>query len=197
EAVKHRQEIFGKANYLKSRALRERALARAIQENKPLQPLYDSSTGEQFYSVWQITDKPVRDEAFASLRQAAYRLVDDAEVQKETLRAELMAEPFGYHRNWTNVERLCRNLPALKSDLLRVYVQLAQFELEQPQTGAKATSATPTPSEKRSRRRVLEARKYLDEAKRAPKSELARWRILQLQARVALWLSEDAARLRD
>src|SRR5262249_11748844 len=77
---------------------------------------------------------------------------------------------------------------------LRANVQLAQFELEQPQTGSKRTSAAPTPAEKRKRKRVLEARKYLDEADKAPKHELARLRILQLPARIASWLRDDYAR---
>ncbi|MBI1915253.1 MAG: tetratricopeptide repeat protein [Planctomycetes bacterium] len=194
EAVKRRLELFGRANWLKTRALRDRAVARALQDGKPLPELYDASTGEMFYSVWQIPEKGTRDEALDCLRQAAFRLLEDAEVQKETLRAELMAESAGYRRNWTRVERLSRNLLALKADLLRVNVQLAQFELEQPQTGPKATSSAPLPPEKRSRKRVLEARKHLDEAKRAPQHELSRWRILHLEAQVARWLRDDYAR---
>lgn len=179
--------LQGRACWVKCRALRDHYYAKGIAENKPLLESQDAVTGEKFHTILLIPDSQARNEAYDCLRQAGLRLTDDREVQKEALRAEVMMPVL----NWDTLEKLARqNLKLNARDLWSNYL-LARFEFEQPAADPRTGTAGPTPSNKRSRDRVLQAREYVQRLKEIDNYPL--WRTLHLEAQIAEWLRDDAA----
>jgi tetratricopeptide (TPR) repeat protein len=179
--------LQGRACWVKCRALRDHYYAKGTAESKPLPESQDAITGEKFHSVLLIPDSQARNEAYDCLRQAGLRLTDDRDVQKEALRAEVMMPVL----NWDTLEKLARqNLKLNSKDLWSNYL-LARFEFEQPAADPKSGTAGPTPSNKRSRDRVLQAREYIQRLKEIDNYPL--WRTLHLEAQITEWLRDDAA----
>jgi predicted Zn-dependent protease len=181
------QQQEGEAFWLKARALRDLAYAKAIQERKPITELTDTATGEKYRSLIQIPDADIRGEALTCLRQAAVRLTQSLDVQKELLRTEMSLQPL----IWGNAERAARNVFQLNArDPWALYV-LARYDYEQPPTDAKETGPGQLPLEKRSRERMLKSRDYLIQLKST--GNYALWRTLYLEAELDQWFAQDAA----
>ncbi len=179
-ADRSRQE--GQALRLRARVLRDLCFARGLADGSPLSEWRDNITGEQFRSYWAIHDNRLREEVIGYLRQAGQRLTDDAEVQKETLRAESMY-PFP---DWDRVEKQAQQVLQLDPKDTRALYLLAHFEFEQP------GPPNPTPPARRDRERVLRAREHVRVLKETDHYPL--WRTLLLEAEIAQWLRDDAAR---
>jgi tetratricopeptide (TPR) repeat protein len=176
------QELEGQAYWLRARALRDRAFAQALHDQKPIDEFTDASTAEKFRGVVQIPDSETRNEAITCVRQAAVRLPQSAEVQKEALRTELSLQPM----QWDLVQLLARNVDQLNPKDARALYVLAREEYEQPATDRKGGVMASTPPEKRSRERMLKARDYLAQLKGVENYPL--WRTLHLEALVDEWL---------
>src|SRR5262249_14507769 len=152
EAVQRRNGQAGRAFWVKARALRDFAFARALQDGKPLPDTPDTTTGETFRSLALIPDGQAFAEALRRLRRAAEVLPEDAAVQKEALRAELTLPARRLAPGWPFVERVCGNILALDEKDPRANYQLALFHFEQPQVDARDRSVAPTPAAKRSQK---------------------------------------------
>jgi tetratricopeptide (TPR) repeat protein len=187
DTLAHLNGLKGQACWVKARAIRDLYFVKAVMEGKPLVESVDSLTGEKFRSVLPIPDREARREAYGCLREAALRLTDDREVQKDALRTEVQMPVL----NWDTVEKLARqNLKLNAQDLWATYL-LARFEFEQPAADPRTGMAGPTPSNKRSRDRMLQAREYIQRLKEIENYPL--WRTLHLEAQIAEWLRDDAA----
>ncbi len=174
------------ARWLKARALRDAAYARAAAENNPLPLTPDAAAGSSFRDIVQIRDPKVRQEAVQCLELAATSL-EDISVQRMALQLALRREPLA----WANVQRLAQNLVRLDPKDSRAYYLLARFDYEQPRAN-KGNVIVPVPPQDRSRARVLDAREHLHNAKKAPNYQI--WRTLHLEAQIHQWLMWQYAR---
>lgn len=191
DAVNKRMALVARGLWLKARAMRDLAFARALADGKPLKETLDSSTGEMYRSVMAVPDGKARQEAFVCLRRAGFLLSGHPEVQKEALRAELSLPT----RNWPVIERFTKNILLIDATDARSHLLLAQHEFEQPRAEARGQLAVPTPPDKRSRSRVLKAREHLDKAKEGGSYPV--WRTLHLEAQLTRWLRDDYRAKRD
>lgn len=184
-------EQQGRALWLKATAMRDRAFARAASEGSPLKETPDTTLNVNFRSVLSIPDPKERGEAVVCLRRAAMILSGAIDVQREALRTETMITPV----SWTFVERFARQELAeaekKQEDGTRPLYQLALFNYEQPEIDAKGVQRGPKPMDKRSEKRMYEAREYLDKLKKSPNARY--WRNADLDAQVTLWLRDNAA----
>ncbi len=190
------QEQLGQAFWIRARAVRDHAFAKAEADGKPLPLTDDSTTGEDFRNFFAIPTKEDRDEATASLRNAAHLLTKNVEVQREVLRLEVQPEPM----RWDLVERFADNLVnKLNQNDLRAYYMLARHEFEQhvlqedPITRQRGFA--PLPADKRNRDRVLKARGYLNKLKELETKPF--WRTTALEGQMRLWLRNEHIRFKD
>ncbi len=176
QAAERLEQVEGNILWLKMRALRDLFVAKGMVEGHPLPQAIDSITGAKFYSVLAIPEDQARQEAFASLREAARRLNRDAEVQRQVLLTELMLPV----PDWKVIENTSRQALQLNAEDPWALYLLARIEFEQlPSTG------------RRSRSRVVQARQYIKQLKDSGNYPL--WRTLYLEAQIAQWFLDSAA----
>jgi tetratricopeptide (TPR) repeat protein len=178
-------QLEGQALWLKCRALRDTFFAKAIVEGHPLPEATDSIGGGTFRSVLSIPDNQARQEAFLCLRESARRLTGDAEVQRQALLTELMLPAL----DWNVIEKTARQVLQIDAkDPWALYL-LARFDFEQPTIDGRSLAAA---KGKRSRERIQQARLHIKQLKDTNNYPL--WRTLYLEAEIAQWLREDAAK---
>ena len=168
--------LASKLNWVKARAIREMAYAKAQADGKPLQMSTDSSTNEQFRTYFAIPEPDVRMDAINSLRNATLKLSDQPEVVKEALRVELSLQPL----IWQFAEKLCRDAVKLNEKDARAHYFLALFEFEQPILASNVS----TPADKRDATRVDKAREHLEKARA---NGAPYWRVAGLEAAMLQW----------
>jgi Tfp pilus assembly protein PilF len=178
----------GRACWLKARALRDQAFAKALASRQPLNLSEDTTTGVKFRHVLAIPDPQARTEAVGCLRQAALRLDEDIDVQQDALRTETTLQPL----EWQLVERFSRNLVKLDPSNGRALYMLARFEFEQPARDARTGTFVPRLPEKRGSSRVVLALEHLNQLKKTKAYPV--WRTLHLEAQVHSWLRDSYAR---
>ena len=179
--------LAARALWLKSRALRDRAYAKAAAEGKPISEITDTTMGGTFRSVLSIPDAKDRNEAMRCLREAAVRLPNEAEIQRDALRAETMLGVV----NWRLVELFSKQMLHIEEDDTRGLHQMALFHYEQAPIDAKGRQGPPLPLEKRSASRMKEARGFVEKAQKTKDAKY--WRLAELEGRVTRWLRDHFA----
>src|SRR5262249_51411912 len=118
----------GQCFWLLARALRDRAYAQAMADQKPLQVVDDTSTGEKYRDFYRIPEPEDRQLALISVGYAA-GLLDDPEITKSALRIELVNPAL----QWEKIDNLAQQ--TLKHDPkdARAQYLLARYEFEQPE----------------------------------------------------------------
>src|SRR5262249_49258146 len=149
-----------------------------------IKPTIDSTTGQSFRAIVSMRDFEREAEAKSSLIHAALRLKDNADVQTETLRMVVMHTPT----NVALLEKICLQMVAIDAQDTRANYQLANYHYEQPAQDAKGGQGPPLPLDKRSLKRMLEARTYLEATKKSTHNRY--WRTTDLEVRIALWLRD-------
>jgi hypothetical protein len=181
EKAERRVLLSGLGYWLKARALRDRAYAQGLVDNKPVREVDDTTSGEKFRSVLRIPDAEDRGEAVECLIQAADRLNGMKDVQQQALRTATMLS------NWVLIDRYARAMLDLDDMDTRANMQLALFDYEQPRIDASGNQVGGTsPPEKRSARRMLEARTHLEDARKTKNYKF--WRGADLDAKITSWL---------
>jgi Tfp pilus assembly protein PilF len=192
QAIEADQKLQAQAFWLRAQALRGAALANAMLHAQPLPNNVEGGEGfdvariDRVPVTW-IPDAEMQKEALFSLRMAALRLVDDAEVQRTALRSEALYPLEQW--NWDLMSQTAQNLLKLDpKDGLALYV-MARYEFEQPPPRPKGSRAPsqPTPPGQRRKDRVDKALEYLARIKEV-ESPLPRWRTLLLEAQIRQWL---------
>lgn len=180
--------IAWKVLYLKARALRDKHYALAAAAGTPLPLTMDTVTGEKYRNVLAIREPAERDEAVGSLRGAATLFpVNDFDVQFDGLRLALVTTPI----EWNLVERHSKAILALQPENSRAKYYLAKIEFEQPDL----RTNLPTPPAKRSRERVKQAGRLIEEVGADPQFPV--WRTEHLRASVLYWLVKNATSPRE
>jgi hypothetical protein len=180
EAVNH---LAGELLWVRARAVRDRAFARAAAAGKPIPTTPDSTYRSQFRSFFAIPDEAERKEALNALLAAPRWAAPNPELLKEALRAVAMVRPLP----WPEVERLAKPLLELQPDEPRARWLLADYEFEQPS----GTPPAPTPDDRKSRARVAAAWEHLTRAKASGSSPY--WRTAALEARILKWWAAHGA----
>ena len=180
------QALQGRIMWVKARAIRDRAYAKAQGENKPLPDVHDPQYNETYHTFTAIPDDEARQDARTALRIASTRLGTDTnfakDVLKEAIRSELSYTPI----DWGFVEPLLRKAIELNPKDARAQYYLARFEYDQPGDDR----ATPLPLDRRAADRIDRARDYLAAAKQAGSPY---WRTIGLEAEVLAWPLRTAA----
>lgn len=184
EAKKIPQEealaLRGQILWVKARALRDQAYAKAQADGKPLPEPADPQYNETFRTFAAISDAEAQTAARNSLRGAYVSTAADAElnkqVLKELLRFELVLTPI----DWKFVEPALRKAVELSPDEARANYYLARHEYEQPDeaTGAPAALA------RRTAERMDKARDHLAAARRG---KAPFWRTTGLEVEILDW----------
>jgi predicted Zn-dependent protease len=167
--------------WVKARAMRDHAYAKAQLDGKPLNDVPDPQYRETFRPFGLIPDEKVREEAINALFHAA-RQTSDPEILKEAIRSDLVLG----QRNWHLAEPLLRAAVKLDPKDARSHYYLARYEYDQPQ----ADNMTPTPGDKKSSERVELARDHLAAAKA---NGSPYWRTVGLEAEILNWSVQTAA----
>jgi tetratricopeptide (TPR) repeat protein len=184
------QRMLGQAYWLKHRALKARAFTKLLIDGSPLPAFEGQAEGTPDVvltklSVLRVPDDPVRREALACLREAAYRLPTQADVLRDAVATEVQVEPL----QWNFIHAFATTLLELDPQDERARYLAARLEYEQPiaaQTGAGEVTA-PMPAAKRSRERMLKGLEHL--AKLRASEQPARWRTSYLEAQIHAWLA--------
>jgi predicted Zn-dependent protease len=190
EEAKQNDALAAKIFWLRARAVRDHAYARAMSEQKPLPELPDLSTGETYRNFLAVQDPEGRRDMRSWLLQAAAYDPTNAEVLKNALRTELTAST---QVPWDSVEPLARNIIKLNPKDTRAQYLLARYDFEQPQQ-KKDGHFEPTAPEKRVTSRVLQAREHLALSKESGNYPL--WRTLYLDAALHQWFANHAATIK-
>ncbi len=164
--------ITAEAFWLRARALRDRAYARAAREGKPLPEGDDSVTGQKFRAIKFIPDGETFNEAVGSIRLAARSLPENLELQEEALRSEL----FLSNLDPSHIGVFSRNIIARDPTNARARYMLARLEFDQP-------------PDRRQRSHALEALKHLDKLKEGKEYPL--WRTAGLEVQIRRWLEGE------
>lgn len=169
------KSLNGKIMWVKARAIRDFAFAKAHSDGKPIQEDPDPQYNEQFRSFGRIPDIDARIDSITAVRVAGELLgADDPDVLKEALRYELTVSAI----QWKIAEPLLRQ--AVKkpdSKDARAHYYLALYEFSQP-------DAPVASDEKKTGERVERARKHLEAAKQ---NGSAYWRTIGLEAEILEW----------
>jgi predicted Zn-dependent protease len=185
---------MGKILWIKARAIRDWAYAKAHADGKPLVEPNDPDLKETYRSFVLIPDGANGDnrdriEALLSLRGAAELLPDDPEVNKDAIRVEVLRQPI----EWKVTEPLLRKAVQLNPKDPRAQFFLARYEFEQPGD----TTIVPVPTQRHQRGwRELMANKSAERMTKANEHrELAQkngarfWRSEGLKAEILYWTS--------
>lgn len=185
-----------KIMWIKARALRDRAYAKAHADGKPLIEPVDTQAGETVghRSFLVLPDAETRNEAIPALREAAdliptsepYRQLCQ-DIVRESMRVEITLSPI----QWQFAERILRKAAELNPRDPRAQYFLARFEFDQP-TG---NAAYPNPDDrklrgwveamaKKSTERVNKAKEHL---KLAREAKAHYWRTTGLEAEILYW----------
>jgi predicted Zn-dependent protease len=180
--------LEGLAYWLKLKGLRARVAAKLRSEGKEL-PAVDGARPNQpreYFSRLlpsRLPDEAARAEALWCLRQAALRLTDVEEVQRDAVNQEMQLEP----KHWPIAQLAAESLLKFQPQDERAHYILARFHFEQPQPMDGSAPAAPMPPAKRSQQRMQKALQHLAAVKETEKP--ARWRTLHLDAEVHHWLA--------
>jgi predicted Zn-dependent protease len=185
---------MGKILWIKARAIRDWAYAKAHAEGKPLVELTDPDLKETYRSFVLIPDAANGDnrdraEALLSLRGAAELLPDDPEVNKDAIRVEVLRNPI----EWKVTEPLLRKAVQLNPKDPRAQFFLARYEFEQP--GDTTTLPITTQRHMRGWREVMANKSAERMAKANEHRDLAQkngarfWRCEGLKAEILYWTS--------
>lgn len=174
----------GLAYWVKARAVRDRAYAKAASAGKPIPDALDTTTRERYRPFTAIPDD-ARKEAIQSLDAAMARLPGHPDVVRDVLRFHLVRDPIP----WSAVIPLARLTLEKAPDDARANYLLARVEFEQFDD-----KGQPTAAEKRDPARVLAAQRYLAASKKSGKFPL--WRTLDLEASILTWLATAPAEKR-
>ncbi len=169
------KDLQAKIMWIKARALRDQAYAKAQTDGKPLPDVPDPQYNETFRMFGAIPDDEARNDAVNALRTAV-KFSADPEVMKEALRFELVQSPI----QWNVAETILRKALEQNPKDQRVNFYLARFEFEQPGDD----NATPTPAHLRNQERIDRSRDYLKAAK---ENGIPFWRAVGLEAEVLNW----------
>jgi predicted Zn-dependent protease len=183
--------LEARALWLKARALRDRAFARAAAEGDPIRETTDGTLGGTFRSMLAIKDGSDRAEALRCLRMAALRLPRQEEVQLEAIRVESMLNPV----NWRIMEQICKNSLEINENDGRALYLLAQMHYDQAPIDARGSQGAPPPLEKRSPKRMKESRDLLEKAQKDPNAKY--WRVTEMMARINRWMRDYGAQKPD
>jgi tetratricopeptide (TPR) repeat protein len=175
--------LEGRCQWLRMKALRDLAYARAANDRTTLAAIEDSTTGERFPHPVRIPDLAQRQDALAALYRAAQLMPENLEVQKESLRTRLMIPPV----HWPSVVAAARNVRAIEPRDFRAGYALARFEFEQFDA-----PGTPTPPERRDFERIAKSREILAEACSVEGYPI--WRAIHLDAQITTWLRDHYLR---
>ena len=175
------KSLQGRIMWVKARAIRDQAYARGQADGKPLTDIPDQQYGETYRATGMIPDPEARAEAIAAMRGAADLLRTDPEINKETLRCELILQPM----HWGVTETLLRTAIELNPNDARARYYLARFEFDQPIAG----TVIPTPGAKKMGDRVDLAREHLAVAKQNGSPP---WRTTGLEAEILDWQLRSA-----
>jgi hypothetical protein len=191
--------LRGTAYWVKARALRDRAFARALAGGNPLPETLDSSTKELYRNYLAIPDEAERKAATTALDEAYVRAPAHPDIVKDVLRVRLSFE----NPRWSAVATLAKATLHTTPDDSRANYLLARIEFEQFDE-----KNLPIAPEKRKADRVLKAKSYLEASKTSGNYPL--WRTLDLDVRITRWLlaqpaadrpgfdaAAETARLRD
>lgn len=184
------KRTVGMVNWLKARAIRDHAYAKAQADGKAIPEAPDPQYNETFRAIPLIPDAEARVEAIVAVRTAAGVLSADPqtskdllkEILKESLRVELVLAPI----QWKFAEPFLRKSLELSPDDARTHYYLARFEFDQPFD----ESGVPTPATKKSTDRVDRAREHLVGARKSPAQF---WRSVGLEAEILDWAVDTAA----
>jgi predicted Zn-dependent protease len=186
------ERLRGQMYWLKARALRDRAYAKAKAEGKEKELIesLDTTTNEKYRNYFHIPDRKEQVEALSALRAAADLLPNEPELNKEITRVEISINPV----NWKSAEPILRNTIRLNSDidkqkpreLSRAHYFLAKYYFEQP---TESLGWYPTPPDKREHGKITEAKTHLEAAK---KYGAPYWRTAHLEADILGWELMDA-----
>jgi tetratricopeptide (TPR) repeat protein len=176
--------IEGLGLWLKTRALRDEAFALAMEKGEPYPETPDPVSGKSFRSILYIPDPQLSLNVRAFLDKASELVKDD----RELLRQALLTETILPVHNWGKIEKIARAMLQLDpNDPWALYL-LARIDYDQPLAYGRAEHRTP--EDKRSRERVLQARRYIERLKSLDNYPL--WRTLFLEAEIANWLRDAA-----
>lgn len=175
-------------NWVRARAIRDKAYAKAKADGTPLKENQDTTTNEAYRNYYLIPDAKELQDAFNSLRNAAASgvLNDNAEFLKDVTRVALQLQPI----DWGFAEPILRSAVKLNPKDPRANYFLALYEFEQPPVGG----GLPTAPEQRDRQRVAEAARYLAAAKA---NAAPYWRVTHMEAEMLAWEQADALRSKN
>jgi len=177
------RSIVGRVSWLKARAIRDHAFAKAQADGKGIPETTDAQYKETFRALLLIPDADARNEAFNSLRIATSLMGADPQtpkdlfrdVLKEALRVELVLPII----QWKVAEPLLRKSLELNPNDARSHYFLARFEYDQPDD-----NSLPTDVKKKTSERVNRATEHLAAAK---KNGAQFWRTAGLEAEILDW----------
>jgi tetratricopeptide (TPR) repeat protein len=178
--------LSGKINWLRARAIRDRAYAKAQNDNKPLPEFPDPQHNESFRAFGVIPEPDELVEAVGALRNAAALQPDDPDILKESLRFELVYTPTQWRIVEPQLRRAVAQAAKNNAKDARAEYFLARYEFDQPQED----NVTPTPPARKAPDRVEKARAHLATAREAGAPH---WRTVGLEAEILDWPVRTAA----
>jgi predicted Zn-dependent protease len=170
--------IQGKIMWVKARAIRDHAYAKAQADGKPLPDVQDTQFNEPYRTYTAIADPEALKDAVTALRTAAVRLGSDPDVIKEVLRFELVLSPI----QWSAAEPFLRRQLEINAKDPRANYYLARFEYEQPVENQ--------PLDRRDADRIEKAAALLATARQ---NGSPHWRTIGLEAEILDWPVRTAA----
>jgi predicted Zn-dependent protease len=171
-------------NWLKARAIRDRAYAKAKADGNPLQESTDTSSNEKYRSYLVMPEQKDLNDVYTGMRNALGPMNDNPEYLKDATRMVLAMQPI----DWSFAESVLRDTVKLNPKDARANFFLAKYDFEQP---SESSRWAPTDPGRRDRNRVADAAKSLEAAKAAGAPY---WRVVHMEAEMLEWEAADEAK---
>jgi predicted Zn-dependent protease len=171
--------LLGQIMWVKARAIRDQAYAKAQADGKPIGESPDPQYKETFRPFVSIPDATARAEAIVAMRKAGGLCgATDPEVLKEAVRLEVVLPNI----QWRDALPLLREAIKQNPKDARAHYYLAWYEFDQPESGV-------TSPDKKSSEGVKKAYEHLKEAKA---NDSPYWRTIGLEADILNWTTLPA-----